>query len=92
MELLIKKLLPIEFRMEQDANHKMPHLHINYGKEKHVASYAINGGERLAGNLDTKYDKAVKVWISKNQVQLNKIWIAIQAGDQKKYELLIGNL
>lgn len=91
LELLIKKLLPLEFRMEPD-HHGAPHIHINYGKEKHTASYRINDGVRVAGNLNNKYNKKVQEWIAKNQTELQEIWIAMKEGDQKKYELKIGQL
>jgi hypothetical protein len=83
--------LPLEFRMEPD-HHGAPHIHINYEKKKHVASYRINDGLRVAGNLDNKYDKLVKYWIAKNQTTLQGIWTAMQEGNQKKYELGIGQL
>jgi hypothetical protein len=90
LEVLLKKMLPLEFRMEPD-NHA-PHIHINYGKEKHKASYRINDGVRVAGDLDNKYDKIVKDWIAKNKTTLQEIWTAMKAGDQKIYELKIGQL
>jgi len=90
MEVLLKKMLPLEFRMEPDKH--APHIHISYGNEKHTASYLINNGERVAGNLKNKYDKIVKNWIEKNQDKLMKIWNKLKAGNQNKYELLIGQL
>lgn len=90
LEVLLKKMLPLEFRMEPDKH--APHIHINYGKEKHKASYRINDGVRVAGDLDNKYDKIVKDWIAKNQTTLEKIWAAMKAGDPKIYELKIGQL
>ena len=90
LEVRLKKMLPLEFRMEPD-NHT-PHIHINYGKEKHKASYRINDGVRVAGDLDNKYDKIVNDWIAKNQTTLQEIWTAMKAGDSKIYELKIGQL
>ena len=90
LEVLLKKIEPLEFRMEPDSH--APHIHINYGKEKHKASYRINDGVRLAGDLDNKYDKTVKDWIAKNLTTLQGIWTAMKAGDQKEYELKIGQL
>lgn len=91
-EILLKKMEPIQFRMEQDRNHAKPHLHISYGKQAHVASYGITDGQRLAGNLPNRYDKDVSKWISNNQTSLLQIWDNIQKGDQQKYEILIGQL
>jgi len=79
-------------RMEQDKNHKMPHLHVSYGKNKHAASYCIQNGERIVGQLDNKYDKVVKSWIADNQTQLLQIWGEVQKGDNKAYNQSIGKL
>ena len=91
LEVLLKKLLPLEFRMEPD-HHGAPHIHINYGKEKHAASYIINDGVRVAGNLSYKYNKVVKDWITLNQKTLQEIWKAMQDIKQKEYEIKIGQL
>jgi hypothetical protein len=90
-EILLKKILPMEFRMEPD-HHGAPHIHINYRKEKHIASYRIKDGVRVAGNLSNKYDKVVKDWIALNQTQLQEIWTAMQDGNQNEYEIKIGQL
>ncbi len=90
-EIFLKKLLPLEFRMEPD-HHGAPHIHINYGKQKHIASYRINDGVRVTGNLNNKYDKIVKDWIALNQKTLQEIWTAMQDGNQKEYEIKIGQL
>lgn len=90
-EILLKQVLPLEFRMEPDT-HGAPHIHINYGKEKHVASYRINDGVRVAGDLANKYDKIVTGWIIKNQTKLQEIWLAMQEGNQKSYDVKIGQL
>ena len=92
LEILVKKIEPIQFRMEQDKNHSTPHVHIKYGKQTHVASYGINNGQRLAGNLPNHYDKDVRSWIQKNRESLLQIWDGIQSGNQQKYEILIGQL
>lgn len=91
LEVLLKKLLPLEFRMEPD-HHGAPHIHISYGKEKHVASYRINDSVRVAGDLDNKYNKIVIQWIAKNRNTLQEIWVGMKEGNQNKYELLIGQL
>ncbi len=91
MEILLKELLPLQFRMEPD-HHGAPHIHINYGKRKHVASYRVNDGVRVAGDLSNKYDKIVKAWISKNQILLLQIWRELKDGNQAQYEMLIPQL
>jgi hypothetical protein len=92
LEILLKDLQSVKLRMEQDKNHKMPHLHVSYGKTQHAASYGIQNGERIVGQLDNKYDKVVKNWITDNQTQLLQIWGEIQSGDSKAYNLSIGKL
>jgi len=85
-EILLKKLLPLEFRMEPD-HHGAPNIHINYGKEKHIASYGINDGKRVAGNLSSKYDKVARDWIASNQTTLQEIYTEMQVGNQNKMKL-----
>jgi hypothetical protein len=89
VSLTVSSILPIEIRMEPDANHKKPHLHINYGKMKHVASYGILDGERIVGDLNKKYDQKVKDWIIKDKEKLIVIWDDMQKGNQSGYELHI---
>ena len=91
-EILLKNLQPLQMRMEQDKNHKMPHLHVSYGKNNHAASYDIQNGERIVGKLDNKYDKVVKSWITNHQEKLTNIWGEIQSGDSNAYNLSIGQL
>jgi hypothetical protein len=65
--LLVKRLHAIRIRMDGNKNHKRPHVHIDYGEEYHTASYAIDNGERIAGELHGKYDQEVSAWIVKMQ-------------------------
>ena len=46
---------PLRIRMYKETQHARPHIHIDYGKEPHIASYALDTGERLAGDLDRRY-------------------------------------
>jgi hypothetical protein len=62
IELLLVKLNELKVKMYQEAGHHTPHVHIDYGRHNHVASYAINEPKRLAGTLDTKYDRT-QSWI-----------------------------
>ncbi len=68
----------MKFKMYQEKSHRLPHIHIDYGHENHTASYAIESGERLDGNLPKKYDSDVKNWISGNQEKLVEIWHSVQ--------------
>lgn len=89
--ILIMKDEPLQIRMEPD-HHKTPHIHISYKKEYHKASYAIKDGKVLAGSLKSKYDKTVKAWIKENKLELEEIWRELKEGNQKKYELLLGEI
>jgi Domain of unknown function (DUF4160) len=80
----------LRIRMYKETQHVRPHIHIDYGKERHVASYALDTGERLAGDLDRRYDKAISAWIAKSQERLFNIWTAIQSSIDP--EILIAEL
>ena len=49
IEFLVVELedIAIKIQMYGDRNHARPHIHIDYGKKRHAASYAIDNGERL---------------------------------------------
>jgi hypothetical protein len=66
--------------MDGNKNHKRPHVHIDYGEEYHTASYAIDNGERIAGELHGKYDQEVSAWIVRCRPQLLRAWKLTQAG------------
>jgi Domain of unknown function (DUF4160) len=76
----VKTLKGIRIRMDGSKNHKRPHVHVDYGKEYHTASYAIDNGERIAGELEGKYDGVVSIWIAKCRPQLLRAWKLTQAG------------
>jgi len=79
MEILIAKKSPIQFRMEPDPNHKMPHIHITLGKLHHYASYSIQNGSILTG-LSSRYDKTVIAWIDEHRDKLVELWNTLQDG------------
>lgn len=80
MELLLKRLLDLGIRMEAD-HHARAHVHIDYGSQRHTASFAIDTGDRLVGRLPAKYDREIKDWILSNQKQLLSLWAVMKAGD-----------
>ena len=81
LEALLLKVQNIKIKIYQEKGHKLPHIHIDYGKEAHKASYSISDSERIEGDLDKKYDKAIKSWINKNKEKLLNIWNKIQSGE-----------
>jgi Domain of unknown function (DUF4160) len=78
--IMVKQLREMKLRIEGDLTHARPHLHVDYGRNRHKASYAIDSGDRLAGGLDRKYDKAVRAWIERNRKLLTRAWKAITGG------------
>ncbi|NWA24712.1 DUF4160 domain-containing protein [Pseudomonas gingeri] len=79
MELLLKKLLDLGIRMEAD-HHARAHVHIDYGAQRHTASFSVDTGDRLVGRLPAKYDREIKEWILSNQQQLLLLWAAMKSG------------
>jgi len=80
IEFLVVILQNIKIRMDANKNHRRPHVHVDYGKNQHMASYAIDTGERLAGELALKYDRVVKEFIDKCRPKLMQIWQLAQDG------------
>lgn len=81
IELLLAKRKNIKYKMYQERGHSMPHIHIDYGRMNHAASYAIETGERLEGNLPKEYDSDVSSWLSRNQGKLIELWKSLQDGE-----------
>lgn len=90
IELLLAKRKNIKYKMYQERGHSMPHIHIDYGHMSHVASYSVETGERLEGNLPKKYDTDVSSWLSTNKEKLVEIWKSLQDGGEPS--AIIGEL
>lgn len=90
IEFLVKKLLDVKIKMYQEKKHARPHVHIDYGPERHAASYSIPEGTRLVGELSSKYDQAIGVWIQENQELLLQLWRQAQEG--KPIESIISQI
>src|SRR4051794_31697333 len=71
---IVTRLEEIQIRIDGDTNHARGHVHIQYKKEGHAASYAIDDGSRLAGKLPTYYDRVVRRWIADNKKDLDVLW------------------
>lgn len=85
IEFLVLTMQDMKLKMYQEKGHPMPHIHIDYGKKKHTASYSIQSGERLAGSLKNKYDKKIKGWIGENNQLLLQLWESTQKGENVLY-------
>jgi hypothetical protein len=84
-EFLLWKLKNIKLKMYQEKHHKKPHLHIDYGEQNHIASFAIEPPSRIIidgikDSLPSKYNDSIINWITTNKETLLKIWNAAQAG------------
>lgn len=90
IELLLAKRKNIKYKMYQERGHSMPHIHINYGHMNHAASYSVETGERLEGNLHKSYDIDVSSWLSTNRERLVEIWRSLQ--DCGEPSAIIGEL
>jgi hypothetical protein len=69
-------------RVRLDANKALGRLqlHLDYGRQHRTATYAIDTGERLAGELDSRYDGRVENWIEDCRILLLRAWNQLQAG------------
>lgn len=79
-EFLLIKLKDIKLKMYQEKGHAMPHIHIDYGKQYHVASFSVQGCSRIEGSLHSKYNKPIIAWITENSEMLLRIWNEAQTG------------
>lgn len=81
MKFLVARLETLEIRMDANKTHGRGHVHIKYKKDGHAASYAIDDGSRLAGELPTYYDRMVQKWVITNQPELQALWDSTQKGN-----------
>ena len=79
-EFLVLKLENIKIKMYQEQKHSLPHIHIDYAKRIHVASFSINPATIIDGSIDKKYEKSITDWITTNKGMLLKIWAEAQSG------------
>ncbi|OHY99665.1 hypothetical protein BC443_08285 [Salinicola sp. MIT1003] len=70
----------MKIKIYQEKRHPLPHIHIDYGKQQHAASYSIESGERIEGSLPKKYDRDVSDWLVRNREKILMIWTSLQAG------------
>ncbi len=80
MSFLLLKRGNLKFKMYQEPGHSLPHIHIDYGRQNHVATYCIDPPARLVGTLSGKYDRPVTEWISLRKEKLLEAWVLLQAG------------
>lgn len=81
MEFLVVKLDRLKIKIYQEKGHSLPHIHVDYGKQHHAASFSIDPPKRIEGQLDGKYDRSVQEWLARNKDVLIALWAALQAGE-----------
>jgi hypothetical protein len=68
--------------------HPLPHVHADYGGERHVASFSIEKGERIMpkslAHKYRRYDKAIRSDILTHKDKLLAIWREIRLGKDPK--------
>ena len=72
----------LKIGMDANKNHGRPHIHVDYGTNYRMATYAIDTGELLAGSLGSQDHRQVCLWIAERRPKLIMLWQAIQAGEQ----------
>ncbi|WP_363799851.1 DUF4160 domain-containing protein [Lysobacter firmicutimachus] len=78
--LQIIRLRNLKVKMYQERGHSLPHLHVDYGREHHVASFGIDPPQLLEGKLDLELQFTVESWISRHKESLLALWDELQAG------------
>lgn len=78
IELLVKEHAQIRIKMDASPNHGRPHLHIDVGQLRYLASYAIDDGERLAGP-GSQYEDAAQAWIATHRALLMRVHKVLRA-------------
>lgn len=87
MQLMVLRSKSITIRIDACRNHARPHVHVDYGRNYHVSSYAIDDGtllvrrkEREFNKVICKFDKAIKEWIEENRDLLTEAWGKLRSG------------
>ena len=79
LEVLLKEHRLLRLKMDGNLNHARAHLHIDYHRTRHLASYAIDNGELLAG--DGTYNGVVQPWIEQHRAELMRVWKGIRTAE-----------
>jgi len=88
IKFLVARLAGVEIRMDANKNHGRGHIHVKYGRDGHAASYAIDDGSRLAGDLPSYYNKKICEFVQENRTDLDELWRSTQGGKRNEDLLL----
>ncbi len=82
VEWLVIRVPPrAKLSMDASKKHARGHIHLDYGgAANHLASYAIDTGERIIGDKGREYDSAVRRLILQHRDDLQDLWNRGQAG------------
>ena len=89
IEFLVIRKQNLKVKMYQEQGHSEPHIHIDYGRQNHVASFAIRDGRLLSGSLDRKYKNTISGWIDTHRDSLVNLWATAQLGEPVD-EIIVG--
>ena len=64
---------------EIEEKHHLPHIHVRYQNKK--ASFSIENGNLLAGELPVRQLRMVQVWIDLHQEELLADWALAMQGE-----------
>jgi hypothetical protein len=86
---LVHMLQCVSLRIHKEQNHQLPHFHLEFKKE-YSASYAIETGQRLAGQVPSRYEKAMLTWAKQNSALLIKVWNSLNRDEPLELSLPAG--
>lgn len=70
----------IAMYFEIHDKHHLPHIHVRYQGMK--ASFAIDDGSVLAGEIPLRQERMVQVWIDLHREELLADWELAKAGEE----------
>lgn len=79
-EFLVCRQDKLKIKMYQEHKHRMPHIHIDYGIDHHVASFSLVPPSRIKGSLNRKYDASIIDFLTTHSNTLLEIWNKAQSG------------
>ncbi|MGE3491562.1 MAG: DUF4160 domain-containing protein [Vicinamibacterales bacterium] len=80
IELTLARLQNLKLKMYKEKKHSTPHIHIDYGREPHFASFQIDPPRLLAGNLDRAHTAKIVEWLTPRTELLKQTWMTLQSG------------
>jgi hypothetical protein len=76
----IARIQALKLKMYQERGHSLPHIHVDLGRRRHIASYSIDPAKLLEGCLDARSDFIVLDWLATNKERLLGFWYSLQGG------------